>query len=303
MRGRQLKNKWIAGSAQSRGLGNLGPWRPRDLGSYRRSGLPPALCAQVMGRPRRGLPEQPPVTLPASRCGRSTRRSPAYETAPSLGSVRSPSSASRRGDGGGGVTTTAAGVTVLGGGQVLSRFSRARPASSIPILPVAGGRAPSGQTPACRCSQLATALPRSRCSASSMHLSHRSPGGAALRSFTSAVPAGPMMRRTGWESASTTRSPRFDSGDLAVGFAAPRRAAPRSSSSYWDIDNLRSRSVPSGAGDSHCFISGTGDGGPSWTLSGHAFTASIVRIPLSFIQVAAGCAAAPPALCVDHAAC
>jgi hypothetical protein len=65
----------------------------------------------------------------------------------------------------------------------------------------------------------------------------------------------------GWELTFHNRSQHFHTVILAVGFGAEKTFPGLQLGSYWDVDNLDRDAVAPQVGSSHCFISGTGDGG------------------------------------------
>lgn len=100
-------------------------------------------------------------------------------------------------------------------------------------------------------------------------------------------PGGPGDAAHEWEVGFHNRSPRFDAVILAVGFGAEKSYPDVEFRSYWDIDNLDRDPVPPGAGDSHCFISGTGDGGLTDFIRARLYRFDHEDTFRAFIQVAA----------------
>lgn len=91
----------------------------------------------------------------------------------------------------------------------------------------------------------------------------------------------------GWEIAFHNRSLRFDAVVLAVGFGAERSYPEVEFRSYWDIDNLDRDPVLPTAGDCHCFISGTGDGGLTDFIRARLYRFEHQDTFRAFLQVAA----------------
>ena len=91
----------------------------------------------------------------------------------------------------------------------------------------------------------------------------------------------------GWEVTFHNRSQHFDAVILAVGFGAEKTFPELALHSYWDADNLDRDPVAPGVHSTHCFISGTGDGGLIDFIRARLYRFDHEDTFRAFIQVAA----------------
>lgn len=92
---------------------------------------------------------------------------------------------------------------------------------------------------------------------------------------------------TGWELTFHNRTQPYDAVILAVGFGAEKTFPELALHSYWDADNLDRDPVAPGVRSTHCFISGTGDGGLIDFIRARLYRFDHEDTFRAFIQVAA----------------
>lgn len=301
----------MAASAQSHDLGECGGRAGFGAAEIlARTGVPGCrrlFALGVIGRPSPRFAEQPRVTL---RCQQVRALNLAFALVES-GTLRPPAQVAVIGGGVAGVTAAAAlshrgfkvtvlerrpGLIPLQSGST-QRFvhphlidwpqpGSERPDAGLPLLNWQA--APAGQV----FRQLLSAL---------AHYPLQVEGGVAdLRLLPH--PSGPGAAAHEWEVGFHNRSPRFDAVILAVGFGAEKSYPEVEFRSYWDIDNLDRDPVPPGAGDSHCFISGTGDGGLTDFIRARLYRFDHEDTFRAFIHVAADAQLHHQLLALDQAA-
>lgn len=91
----------------------------------------------------------------------------------------------------------------------------------------------------------------------------------------------------GWELRFHNQSQHFDAVILAVGFGAEKTFPEVELRSYWDADNLDRDPVAAAVHSTHCFVSGTGDGGLIDFIRARLYRFDHQDTFRAFIQVAA----------------